>query len=216
LKDTVWVISNIAAGPTPQVATLFKTKHGINLIRKVADLACDAKWPIRQEALWALAYMVVHGNDSHVSVLADTSYTRAMEAFSFCFKNYENVDVGLLLKLLEALDKILKRNVDLDLNFIPNFTGYDGVEHMEGLQQHESEDVFQKVQMILIEHFQGDDDGENFAPDVNVDGTFGFDFPKHPFPAENELSFERDEPLSSLYHFNFGDSPLHSVNNQRL
>ena len=77
-------------------------------------------------------------------------------------------DTKMLLVALDAVECILKLGSKLNKDYISFVDECDGLAMIETLQEHESDEVYQKA-ISLIETYFGADDGaedENLAPEV--------------------------------------------------
>jgi hypothetical protein len=185
VKETAWLLSNIAAGTDEQINQLYQTQHGMKLLMKLSSLACNAKWNIQNEALWALVGMVHRGNHEQLIQLVQLPQLRVVEAFSMYLKSAQ--DTSLLLVVLDAIIKLYDQDEQLGINFREKFQSYDGEEHLDDLFEHTSNEVFEKVKFIFSAHFN-DVENENFLPSVGADGKLELDFPSRQlFPFECEV-----------------------------
>ena len=90
-------------------------------------------------------------------------------------------DVKVINILLEGIDNILKVGAAkvalseqrIDNPYVPMIDECDGIEKLEGLQQHENEEVYKKAMYILEEYMAAEDEEEGttagFMPEQQVD-----------------------------------------------
>ena len=144
------------------------------------QMACDDKWEVRREAIWFVANIFTTGTDYHLRSLVQKEGFSAI-ATALDVKDAKIVDVAL-----EATDKILDVGLKLNLNYSHVFDEYGGLDKLEELQQHPSEQVYERSVEILDKYFETEEEeDENIAP-IQADGMFGFGMApsKQLFPEE--------------------------------
>lgn len=194
-KETVWLLSNIAAGTHFQIDELFKQE---GLVERVVQMAGDDKWEVRREAIWFVANIFTTGTDFHLRTLVQKNGFNAI-ANALDVKDAKIVDVAL-----EATEKILDVGQKLNLNFSHVFDEYGGLDKLEELQQHPSERVYERSIDILEKYFGAEEEeDENLAP-TQVDGMFGFGMApsKQLFPEEGN-SAGNEAPVLGQANYDF-------------
>ena len=142
-------MSNIAAGTHDQIDQLFKEE---GLVERVVQMACDDKWEVRREAIWFVANIFTTGTDYHLRSLVQKEGFSAI-ATALDVKDAKIVDVAL-----EATDKILDVGLKLNLNYSHVFDEYGGLDKLEELQQHPSEQVYERSVEILDKYFETEEE----------------------------------------------------------
>lgn len=169
-KEACWVLSNIAAGTHQQIGAVIRAK---GCMQRVTEMASTSEWEVRKEAIWVVSNIATGGTDKQIMSVIEAGAIDAV-----CSILSVN-DTKMLLVALDAVDCILKLGMKLNKDYISFVDECDGLTMIETLQEHESEEVYQKA-IALIETYFGAEDGEddeNLAPDVNG-GTFSFGIPQ--------------------------------------
>jgi hypothetical protein len=90
----------------------------------------------------------------------------------------ENGDATILCATLDAIERVLDVSDRQGLTYGRIFDEYNGIESLESLQEHPSEDVYNKTIKIIETYFNTDEEeDENLAPETTDNGTFGFGAP---------------------------------------
>lgn len=160
--------SNIAAGTQKQISLLL-SQSGI--MQHLIDNAIQGSWDIKKEALWALSNICTTGTDIHIQALIQSEGLRPLaEALSLT-----NADTGVLLACLDAVERVMEVGERNGHDYCRIFDEYNGIDYLENLQEHPSDDVYKKTVKIIEAYFGGDDEeDENLAPAMTDSGTFGF------------------------------------------
>ena len=143
--------------------------HRSPYLQHVIEMATSAEWEVRKEAIWVISNIATGGNANQVMSVVEAGAIDAV-----CRVLSVN-DTKMLLVALDAIDQILKTGVAQNCDFLSFVDECDGITAIEGLQEHESDDVYQKA-IHIIETYFGADDGaedENLAPESNGN-TFSF------------------------------------------
>jgi importin subunit alpha-1 len=198
-KDTCWILSNIAAGNKNQISALFQNFESNALVAKLVKCAFDAPWEIRKEAVWAVCNILTCGTDRHMECVVSVNGIQAL-----CNVLQVQQDASLLLAVMDAFEKLLEADENYERNYQMTMDECGGIDHLEELQQHPNNDVFEKASNIILLYFGATDDDEdqNLAP-ATQDSTFTFGLPsKELFPVGND---------SSRVSFSFGGSSFNNV-----
>ncbi len=183
-KETCWLASNIAAGTHDQITLLMQNT---SLMFKLADIALNSTWEIKKEALWVLSNICTTGTDDHVKGLVQMSGLPPLaEVLSL-----KNADATVLGATLDAIERILDVGERYNADYAKLFDECNGIDHLETLQEHPSNSVYQKTVKIIETYFGEDEqDDENLAPATTASGTFGFGIssPKQLFPNEGHIA----------------------------
>lgn len=164
-KEACWVLSNISAGTHPQISAVLKKGS----MERVIEMAISSEWEVRKEAIWVVSNIATGGTDKQVMSVVEVGAIDAV-----CSVLAVN-DTKMLLVALDAVDSILKLGTKLNKDYISFVDECDGLAMIETLQEHESDEVYQKA-IQIIETYFGSEDGEedeNLAPEVNG-STFAF------------------------------------------
>lgn len=188
-KEACWVLSNIAAGTEQQIGSVLG-KYGC--MAQVAEMAEHATWEVRKEAIWVVSNIATGGNKFHIQSVVECGAIDAL-----CSVMDIN-DTKMLLVALDALECILRVGQDLGKDYCSFVDECDGLEKLELLQEHQSDDVYKKA-VEIIETYFGCEDGaedENLAPALNGN-TYAFGI-SH---KQVDESFEEECPASGSQPF---------------
>jgi hypothetical protein len=196
-KDTCWIISNIAAGNKKQITALFEDFLPHGLVSKFIQLASESSWEVRKEAVWAICNILTCGTDRHMIYLVQEHCIKVL-----CDVLQVQQDVRLLLTVMDAFEKLLEADEEHERNYQLLMDECGGVDHLENLQEHPNNDIYEKASALILRYFGSDEnEDQNLAPATEADGTFSFGFPsKQLFPEGNEVG----SPKAG--GFNFGGS----------
>ena len=179
-KDTCWTLSNIAAGPHDHIQMMFDQEIYCGLFMKIVNLAKHGSHEVRKEALYALAHTAEHGNDKQLRLLM--GICRAMDVLVDAL--VPSTDVALLKQLLETLEKIFQRTMRDELTYSDHFAERGGLDPLEELQAHPSDEIYKLSIGLIDKFFSGDKEepDQNIAPEPMEEG-FAFGITKELFPA---------------------------------
>jgi len=194
-KEACWVLSNISACTHPQISSVLK-KGGME---RVIEIAISAEWEVRKEAIWVVSNIATGGTDKQVMSVVEVGAIDAV-----CSVLAVN-DTKMLLVALDAVDSILKLGAKLNKDYISFVDECDGLSMIETLQEHESDEVYNKAILIIETYFGSEDEAEdeNLAPESNGD-TFGFGVPQKTI-GEAECpanGYSNSQPMAT---FNFAN-----------
>jgi hypothetical protein len=129
-----------------------------SLLELVIGLVTKAtKRRVREEAFWALSNITVAGGTYHVISIVEHG---AIDAFCSIL---ELNNVEIILSALTAISKILRVGAESDRDYTRLVDGCGGLEKVERLQEHESDEVYRLAQGIIETYF-GIDDEADTAP----------------------------------------------------
>lgn len=180
-KEACWAISNITAGTSQQIQHVINS----NLIPPLVSLVREGEYDIQKEAAWALSNITSGGTEEQIRYLVSQGCIPALCTL------LDFDEPKLLLVALEGLENILdlgrkdsSRNGG-DNKFADFLEECGGLDHLEALQRHENEEVYNKALKILQEHFESEE--EESQP---VQGNqFAFSFNGNFAPPATQFSF---------------------------
>lgn len=194
-KETCWLLSNIAAGTHTQIGAVIQRT---GLISAVVDALNNDQWEVRKEATWVISNVCTGGTTQHIESLVEAGAIEAICGIMDC------ADAKIIAVALEALEAILKTGEALNkvAGYVSLVDESGGIDHIEGLQEHENDDIYEKAVAIIERYFGCDDaqEDENLAPVVSGDTfAFGVDATKTEGEAAQSFNFA-DQPQMA---FNF-------------
>jgi len=185
-KETFWLISNIAAGTKLQINVLMRSQA---LLQHVLTSVEDAEFEIRKEAMWVVNNIITGGSDQHVEAVCALGAIRSLSSMLTV------QDAKILTVVLGALEKVFAVGERLNKNYALLFDEAEGIEHLEALQEHENEEVYEKSVLLLEQFFGAEEANENENLEPKTDGN-AFSF------GVAQKLFE-DDASDSPMQFNF-------------
>jgi importin subunit alpha-1 len=158
-----------------------------SLMIKLVDTAMHSAWEIKKEALWTLSNICTTGSDDHVKCLVQG---QGIEPIADVLST-KNADATILAAALDAIQRILDVGERYSEDYAKMFDECNGIDHLEGLQEHNSNQVYEKAVHIIETYFGGEEqEDENLAPVTSAAGTFefGISSPKQLFPTQGAMS----------------------------
>jgi len=167
-KEACWTISNITAGTKEQIQAVIDT----GIIGPLVNLLQTAEFDIKKEAAWAISNATSGGTHDQIRVLVEQGAIKPM-----CDLLLVN-DSRIVTVALEGLENILKVGESIkEQGLAPNNPYADmideaeGLDKIEGLQNHENQDIYEKAVKVLETYFDVDDGlDENLAPAMDAGG----------------------------------------------
>ncbi|KAL6781622.1 IPA1 [Auxenochlorella protothecoides x Auxenochlorella symbiontica] len=173
-KEACWTISNITAGTREQIQAVMDA----GIIPPLINLLANAEFDIKKEAAWAVSNATSGGSHDQIRALVAAGAIKPLCDLLICS------DVRIVTVALEGLDNILRVGEGLremagsgGVNpFATLVDEAEGVDHIEQLQNHSNEDVYEKAVNLLETYFDVEDgDVEGLAPAVDAAaGTYAF------------------------------------------
>lgn len=157
------------------------------LMIKLVDTAMNSTFETKKEALWTLSNICTTGHDEHVKCLVQG---QGMEPLADVL-SLKNVDAPILNAALDAIERILDVGERHNEDYAKMFDECNGIDHLEGLQEHPSNSVYEKTVKIIETYFGGEEhEDENLAPVTSAAGTFefGISSPKQLFPTQGPMA----------------------------
>ncbi|KAK9136656.1 hypothetical protein Sjap_007250 [Stephania japonica] len=171
-KEACWAISNITAGNKGQIQAVIDA----NLILPLVKLLEHAEFDIKREAAWAISNSTSGGSHEQIQYLVSQNCIKPLcdllicpdpRVVTVCLEGLENI-----LKVGEADKELGRSEVNVYAQIINECEGLDKIEH---LQNHENNDIYEKVVKILEKYWVDDDEEQAIA-----DGARRFDFGSQP------------------------------------
>jgi len=170
-KETCWTISNITAGNPLQIQAVIDA----NLIPPLVAILRSSDFDIQKEAAWAISNATSGGRDQIRYLVSQGVIQPLCELFA-CD------DPKIIMVAMEGIENILKiGKQEADFRGVPNkyaewVEESGGLEHLDQLQRHENEEIYEKAVKILTVHFGGEEDEDSsLVPEVLPgQAQFGF------------------------------------------
>lgn len=205
-KEVCWMLSNIAAGNRAQLSKLMSTPGVVAEV--VGQLAVTNDWEVRKEAAWVISNIVTSSNDS-----ADTwRHVQELVGMGVLDCLCDLLDVGsvsIITVALESMESILRVAVESG-NSVEQYCRiieeHQGIDKLEGLQEHENEDIYHKAVSIIETYFGGEDEDDNAynatQQSQQNEGDFIHGFGNcYNFGSNNA---ENSAPQSTMQQYDFG------------
>lgn len=172
-KEACWTISNITAGNPDQIQAVIDA----NIIPPLIATLRNAEFDIQKEAAWAISNATSGGRPEHIRYLVNQAVISPLCELFTC------QDPRIMMVALEGIEKILavgkadaeqNGGVNRYCDFVEECNGLDT---LESLQQHDNEEIYDKIYNILQTYFISEDEDEvsTMAPAV-ADGGSQFTF----------------------------------------
>jgi importin subunit alpha-6/7 len=176
------MLSNIAAGTEEHIWSLFQAQKQSGLVKTLIRMATSSEtMSVRKEALWAICNIVTTGTTSQYQYMIELDVLDPL-----CDILTYRDDSKLLLIVLEALENILIKNEENGTSHAQTIEEYQGLDALESLQDHPSNEVYMKAVSILERFFGGaeEEEDQNIMPSSDAN-CFEFSVPKELFPPES-------------------------------
>jgi len=182
-KEACWTISNITAGNKEQIQAVIDS----NVIAPLIQLLTNAEFDIRKEAAWAISNATSGGTPEQIKYLVSQGCIRPL-----CDLLTVN-DAKIITIALEGLENILKVGDD-DAKYTNGHNQMatliaeaEGLTKIEELQNHSSNDIYEKCIKILETYFGVEEEeemqgiapgmeGDQFTFAAPMEGGQSFDF----------------------------------------
>jgi hypothetical protein len=162
-KEACWTLSNIAAGTVDQARQLAQyVDTNQSLLSKVANLVVTGDFGVKKEACWTLANLCSPRADP--VCIAKVVASKPESGLSALCQALTIDDPAAILVTMEALEAILLSQVPSEKPIEQLFEEYGALDHLESLQEHASEDVYNKAAHIIATYFSQQGDSDDDAP----------------------------------------------------
>lgn len=164
-KEACWTISNVTAGNHDQIRAVISA----NIIPPLVEILRGSEFDVQKEAAWAISNATSGGTDEQIRFMVHKGVLPPLcELFS-------KDDAKIVMVALEGVENILKvGKKDGELAGEPNpwieqVEECGGLDALEALQKHGSEEIYDKAVKILRDYFDSfeDETVENLAPQSN-------------------------------------------------
>ncbi|KAL3908812.1 MAG: hypothetical protein SGARI_002895, partial [Bacillariaceae sp.] len=163
-KEAHHFLSKIAQGDPRQAACI---AHNSVIMKYIVAAANNEAMLIRKEALWTLIHVCTGLRPRIVQLINDGGLPPLVDILKL------DSEPDLVLGALDAITAILKDGVSRPgEGYVQLLENCDGVLAIEALQDHESNEIYEKALNIVKEFLGGEEEDENLAPAIGGDGTF--------------------------------------------
>jgi len=172
-KEACWTISNITAGNPDQIHAVFQA----NIIPPLVSILKSGEFDIQKEAAWAISNATSGGREDQIRYLVEQGVIPPLCAL------FTTADPKIVMVALEGIENILRvGKTDASRHggnnkYAENVEECLGLDHLENLQSHENEEIYEKAVKILKTYFESDeDDAPQLEPGIaanNAQFTFG-------------------------------------------
>ena len=199
-----WTLSNIAAGTPTQVASLLSRP---SIVKTVMGLLGTDTFEVQKEAVWVLSNLCTGGSAQHIDTVVKLGGIEAL--VGVLDMNGAN-DVKVINVALEALKAILTSSQVTGKGYEKVVEDMEGLDRLEALQDHENEEVYNKVVHIITTFFDGEGEDENENENVAPDGqSFSFGVSQSKKASANDFGFggcAQNTADNNDFGFGFGGS----------
>ncbi|GLE04237.1 hypothetical protein PINS_up013148 [Pythium insidiosum] len=162
-KEACWTLSNITAGTLSQIQEVIDA----NIIPLLVHILVTSEFDVRKEAAWAISNATSSGSVEQIKYLVSQGCIPPL------INLLETADVPVINVCLDALLNILKagdadRTIDGDNKMAVFIEEAEGVDRIQELQYHDSEEIFEKAHRIIRDYFNGEDE-EDFELEPDYD-----------------------------------------------
>lgn len=164
-KEALWFISNITAGRIEQIQMLIDSR----IILSVIEYLKRGSFMLQREAAWAISNMTLNGTYSQVKFLVDNGVIEPICDLLIV------KDSQIMHILLEALLKIFALYKDDWQAIADQVEKCGGLDTIESLQSHESEEIY-KFAYEIVDRFFSNEDNEEIPDLVPQADRSEFDF----------------------------------------
>lgn len=172
-KEACWTISNITAGNKDQISAVIEA----NIIPPLIVVLSKADFEVKKEAAWAISNATSGGSPIQIKYLVQQG---CIEPLCNLLSVHETRIVSVALEGLENILRVgekEKETTGAEFNeFARLVESTGGLDKIEALQQHQHQEVYEKVVHLLEAFFAADEeeDIEGVVPDASGQQfTFG-------------------------------------------
>lgn len=159
-KEACWTISNITAGNPSQIQAVIQEK----IIPPLVSILKNSEFDIQKEAAWAISNATSGGNDQQIKYLVSEGVIPPLCDLFSC------PDPKMVLVAMEGIENILrvgKKDPQTMSKFAEFVEECNGLDALEKLQVHSSEEIYDKAVKILKTYFDSEPEEDmNIAPTV--------------------------------------------------
>eukprot|EP01025_Chloroclados_australasicus_P030502 TRINITY_DN305_c1_g1_i1.p1 TRINITY_DN305_c1_g1~~TRINITY_DN305_c1_g1_i1.p1 ORF type:complete len:550 (-),score=77.98 TRINITY_DN305_c1_g1_i1:558-2207(-) len=151
-KEACWTISNITAGTKDQIQAVIEA----GIIPPLIELLRVAEFDIKKEAAWSISNATSGGRPDQIEFLVTQGCIKPLCDLLACHET-RIITVALegLKNILEVGEaKRVQQGPDARNPYVQLVEDADGISMIEDLQNHESEEIYNKAVSILDQYFE--------------------------------------------------------------
>uniref|UniRef100_A0A2S2NCU0 Importin subunit alpha n=1 Tax=Schizaphis graminum TaxID=13262 RepID=A0A2S2NCU0_SCHGA len=152
VKDAAWLLSNVMAGSVEQIQAAID--HNLLPVLIRALQRGDIK--VQKEAAWAINNLFSGGSDDQKSHLIDIGILEPYCALLI------SSDDRMVEIILEGLNQLLEKSDSTRGKICMLIEEANGLDHLESLQNHSSQKIYEMSFNIVEKYFQGEDEIQEF------------------------------------------------------
>ena len=167
-KESAWAISNICAGTKEQCITVLHS----NVFPQIIHLYNNAEFDVKKECAWAVSNALSWKIPTVVRGLVDLGCLKPIVGI---MGSQDNKMIQVGLDSLEAILTVGSNSKTGENIYSSVVEEAEGIDRLEGLQEHKVEEIYKKALNLLETYFGGEEENENnTAPNVAANHTFNF------------------------------------------
>jgi len=152
-KEAVWLLSNITAGNADQVQAVIDA----SLLPLIIHLMDRADYQTQKEAAWTISNVTISGKPENVLYIVQCGVIAP-----FC--SLLNIrDTQIIQVVLDGILNILKKSNEHADEVCQKIEECGGLDKIEQLQNHESEDIYKLAFNIIDNFFSADDEANGMG-----------------------------------------------------
>jgi len=159
-----------------------------NIIPPLVAILRNSDFDIQKEAAWAISNATSGGKDDQIRYLVSQGVIQPLCELFACD------DPKIIMVAMEGIENILRIGKQeaaergVDNKYAEWVEECGGLEHLDQLQRHENEEIYEKAVKILTTHFGGEEDEDStLVPEV--------------LPGKAQFSFGSKEMASGPFKF---------------
>ncbi|KAK0426666.1 hypothetical protein QR680_009833 [Steinernema hermaphroditum] len=172
-KETVWLVSNVFAGTRDQI----KYMMGLNVLPHIMHIFATGDSKCKLEASWCISNLVQGGSPKQIMKIVENGFSSITDGL----RGTHHVDT--VINMLDSIMGILNTAETISRNtyatLLDDFEASGCLDLIEGYQQHQSENIYQKALNIVEKHFCENEDEDvvvNVHPEDPTKPEGGFQF----------------------------------------
>lgn len=151
LTEVCWLLSNVTAGEPSQIQAVIDE----GILTKMPELMFTGDFSVRRESTWVVCNAIVGATNDQMCEIVDEEVVEALLAVA----HIDDAEVVVLA--LDSINKILVVSGEGQEYMMEWFEELGGLQLLNDLVGHPDENVFTRVDQILVRFYDCGDDGED-------------------------------------------------------